>query len=530
MCYYPEMEISQHNDPSQTVTMTLGDFNNVVKIIENNNTLLDENKKLKVELSVATEKINWFIQQLKSQKSKKFGKSSEHAEAIQFDLFLGKTDQTVVEKALVEEEKDEKITLKTKSQGRCIDTSKLERERIVHDIASETPCCEECQSQLVKLGEETSEQLELVPGRIKVIEHVRIKYACRPCGTVRMAPKPVSPIPKCMAGAGLLTEVILAKYERHIPMYRQSQILLSQGLDIPDNTLVNWALCVFDVLAPLAQAMWEQLKITHVLQADDTRVKMLKTDKQGFMWCYLSCDPGNRYVLFAYDDSRSKEVPLKHLKDFNEGKLQTDGYSGFNEVRLKPGIIGFGCFAHCRRKFVDVIKISGNKIGKAHEAVKIIGDLYNIEREAEKLSFDERYMLRQQKAKPILELLHNWLKESSAKVGSKSKLSQAIQYALNQWDLLSAYVDHGDVQIDNNGVENQIRPFALGRRNWLFVGNHRGAEAAALFYSLIQTCKLNNIEPRKYFNAILNHVHDMRQGKIKPRDLLPQTIEIEKIK
>ncbi len=187
-------------------------------------------------------------------------------------MFPEKTIEAVVEKPPVEEEKEETATPKTKSQGRCIDTSKLERERVVHDIASETACCQQCQGHLVKLGEETSEQLECVPGRIKVIEHVRIKYTCRPCGTVTMAPKPAAPIPKCMAGAGLLTEVILAKYERHIPMYRQSQMLLSQGLDIPDNTLVNWALSVFEVLTPLAQAMWEQLKFTHVLQADDTRV------------------------------------------------------------------------------------------------------------------------------------------------------------------------------------------------------------------------------------------------------------------
>lgn len=255
-----------------------------------------------------------------------------------------------------------------------------------------------------------------------------------------------------MAGAGLLTDVILAKYERHIPIYLQSQILLSQGLNIPDNTLLNWVLSVFEVLAPLAKAMWEQLKFTHVFQADDTRVKMLETDKVGFMWCYLSCDPDNRYVSFAYDDSRSKEVPLKHLTDFKKGKLQTDGYSGFNEVRLNPEIKGFGCFAHCRWKFVEVVKISCNKIGKAHEAVKIIGELYEVEREAQGLDFEERRILRQEKAKPILKLFHEWLIDSSTKVGTKSKLSEAIHYALNQWELLSAYVDHGDVEIDNNGV------------------------------------------------------------------------------
>jgi hypothetical protein len=174
------MEISQHKDQLQTVTLSLGDYNNMLNSIENINILLDENKKLKEELSEAVAKINWFTQQLKSQKATQFGKSSEHAEAIQFDLFPEKTTEATVEKLGVEDMKEKSATRKTKSQGRCIDTSKLERQRVVHDMASEAPCCEQCQGKLIKLGEDVSEQVELIPGRIKVVEHVRIKYTCRP--------------------------------------------------------------------------------------------------------------------------------------------------------------------------------------------------------------------------------------------------------------------------------------------------------------------------------------------------------------
>jgi transposase len=291
---------------------------------------------------------------------------------------------------------------------------------------------------------------------------------------------------------------------------------------------VNWVLSLYEVLSPLVKAMWEQLKDTRVLQADDTRVKMLATNKQGFMWCYRGCDPDKTFVIFSYNGSRTGTVPSEHLKDF-KGILQTDGYSGFNELRTKPCIISVGCFAHCRRKFVEVIKVSGNATGKANEAVKTIERLYEIEREAKGLSFSERHSLRQEKAKPILEGFKQWLITSSEKVGEKSKLSQAIHYALNQWDYLSAYINHGEVEIDNNWCENQIRPFALGRKNWLFVGNQRGADAAALFYSLIQSCILNNIEPRKYFNYMLKHVKEMRIGTIEAKNLLPQNIDVKKL-
>ena len=522
------MDIEAKNSVNIDHSKASGNAFDVKTLIDVISSRDEEIKKLKNELSDATAKINWFTQQIKLRKSKEFGRSSEQSEVIQFDL-LPETLEEEVEEPEAAEEIISSPTKKTKSKGRRIDTSKLLRERVVHDIAEEAKCCKGCQTELVKIGEEVSEQLELIPGVIKVVEHVRIKYACRPCEKITTAQKPAAPVPKCLAGASLLTEVILGKYERHIPMYRQSKILLSQGIDIPDNTLVNWALSVYEVMTPIEKVFWEQPKITRVMQADDTGVKMLQTNKKGFMWCYRGCDPGNTYVLFAYNDSRASRVPLEHLKDFNEGILQTDGYSGFNELRLNPKIIGVGCFAHCRRKFVDVIKVSGTTTGKAHEALKIIGQLYAIEKAAATLSHAERYALRQKEAKPIIESFHNWLKISAEKVGTKSKLSQAINYALNQWKYLSAYVDHGEVEIDNNWVENEIRPFALGRKNWMFVGNKRGADAAALFYSLIQTCKLNKIEPRKYFNYVLNHVHEMRLGTMNPKDLLPQTIDKTKL-
>jgi transposase len=497
---------------------------NIDMIIESHHTneSLAVIHQLEGKLSHVIEENRWLREQLNLAQSKIFGKSSEKYESIQFELFGG--DQPEIEAPEVEKPDDEIVARRKKSVGRRIDTSKLPREQIVHDLLDNEKCCKSCQNQLVKIGEDRSEQLEYIPAQVKVIEHVRIKYTCRTCVTVIAGEKPASPVPKSMAGASLLAAVIVSKYQYHLPMYRQSQIFLTNGIDIPPNTLVNWALSAYEVLAPISTALWEQLKMIHVLQADETRVKLLDINKQGYMWCYLSCDPNNRFVLFAYDDSRGSHAVNDHLGSFT-GLLQTDGYSGYNNLREKEDIVSFGCFAHCRRKFVDAQKVSDNKSGKAQYAIELIRKLYKIEEEAVSLTFTDRKLLRQKDAKPLLYEFHKWLEESSLRVGKKSKLADAINYALNQWKYLSAYIDHGEVEIDNNWVENQIRPFALGRKNWLFVGNQRGADAAAMFYSLIQTCKLNDIPPGQYLTYLLGKVEAMRKGTIDVKSLLPQFVD-----
>jgi transposase len=238
------------------------------------------------------------------------------------------------------------------------------------------------------------------------------------------------------------------------------------------------------------------------------------------VWCYHSCVPQNRFVLFEYNDSRSGQVVNNTLENY-QGILQTDGYSGYNGMRVKEGVTNLGCFAHCRRKFVEVTKVAA-KTGTAHEIVGLIGKLYGIEEKvrAEKLCFIVRKELRQKEAKPILEKIHACLIRT--KPPPQSALSNAVNYALNQWSYLIRYIDYGEAEIDNNWAENQIRPFALGRRNWLFAGNKSAAETAAFFYGLIQTCKLNNINSRKYLNYVLSKAAQMRRGEIAPQSLLPQ--------
>lgn len=478
-------------------------------------------KNLDAEVKSLKDKIHWFEEQIKLGRARKYGKSSEQSEVIQFDFFHDE-----IEEQETKPEQAETISCqrKKKSTGRKIDTANLPREIVIHDLKDEEKSCADCQGDLHKIGEDVSEKIEIVPAVIKVIEHRRAKYGCRTCDTMKSAPKFFSLIPKSMAGNSLIVEVILAKYQRHIPLYRQSQIFKSAKIDIPYNTLGNWVLSAFEALAPINDALWEQLDHTHVLQADETPVKMLSEDKKGYMWVYHSCDLENRFVLFEYNTSRSARVVNNRLHNFN-GILQSDGYSGYNDQRARKGVVNVGCFAHCRRKFADVVKASSSKAGRAHIAVNTIGKLYKIERDAKEMSHKERYQLRQERAKPILDKFYAWLKEALPKTLPKSNIGKAISYAINQWRYLSEYVNHGEVEIDNNLVENKIRPFALGRKNWMFVGNKRGADAAAMFYSLIETCKLNDIEPRSYLMKLFELAPKVRRGELNAKDVLPQALK-----
>lgn len=338
--------------------------------------------------------------------------------------------------------------------------------------------------------------------QIKVIEHVQPKYTCRQCETIKSAKKPTSPLPKCMASARLITDVVMKKYEHHLPLYRQSKIFAGQGLAIPDNTLGNWVMGAAEVLCPLQDALHQQFLNTRIIQADETPVTVLKPHKKGYLWAYHSCDPKNRFIFFEFNLSREGGNPDRVLKNFS-GLLQADGYSGYNNLRKKPEVTHFGCWDHARRKFTDVVKINGNnKAGKAGEILVHIGALYQVEKDIKNFSVNERTMARQKKSKPLLDLIFRKLEKICAP--PQSALGKAVAYCLNQKPYLCRYINYGEIEISNCWVENQIRPFAVGRRNWLFVGNEKSANKSALLYSLIQTCKLNQVDPRQYLEYVLS--------------------------
>jgi hypothetical protein len=298
---------------------------------------------------------------------------------------------------------------------------------------------------------------------------------------------------------------------------------MQDGLDIPANTICNWYLQSGKLLDKLEEALKNQLNNIHLLQVDETTVKVLKPETKGYMWVYHSYGANNKFVLFDYNDSRCSAVVNTTLENYT-GILQSDGYSGYNSIGSKRDVIRIGCWAHCRRKFVEVVKLSEVK-GKAYEVVELIKKLYKVEAEAREhnLSYSDRKILRQAESKEILESIHALLLKITS--SSQSALGKAVTYALNQWEYLIRYIDYGEAEIDNNWAENQIRPFALGRKNWLFLGNKDSARIASFFYSIIQTCRLNNIDPRKYLIYVLNNAGKIRREEVDLNTMLPQFID-----
>lgn len=475
-------------------------------------TLLAEHKALLSQNNILKEQLRLSLQ-------RKFGRSTESSNALQLSLF-----EEEVAAPLPEDDALETVsyTRRKKQKGRNLDTSQLPRERQIHDLPDEQKLCA-CGCALKKIGEDISEQIDFVPAQLKVIEHVRPKYICRTCEMIKSQPKPPSPIPKSMATAGLISEVIIKKYEHHLPLYRQSKIFAGQGALIPDNTLGNWVMQAAEVLSPLGEVLWEQINTVKVLQADETTLKILSPNKKGYLWGYHSCDPDNRFVIFEFNQSRAANVVNQRLQGF-QGVLQTDGYSGYNAFRHHEQVVNVGCWDHARRKFTEVIKVNNNnKSGIAGKLLKLIGELYKIEAQIKELPYGERKVIRQLKAKLLLDKIDAVVKKVCAP--PKSMLGKAIAYLRNNWSFLIEYINHGNVQISNCWIENQIRPIALGRKNWLFAGNALSANRGALLFSLIQSCKLNGIDPRAYLVYVLNQAHNMRKNIIDVASILPQFID-----
>jgi len=392
---------------------------------------------------------------------------------------------------------------------------------VVHDLDEADKVCP-CGCTLEKIHDKVSEQIDYVPAQLKVIKHVQPQYTCRKCHTMTAKKKP-GYMGKSMATVEFIADVIIKKYDHHLPLYRQSKILEQAGASIPDNTLCNWVMNAAKELAPLGEAQWKQLDAVDYLQADETPVKVLKPDKKGYLWGYHSCTPGNRFVCFEFALSRGGEIPNSRLANF-QGLLQTDGYSGYNSQRRDSGIITLGCWDHARRKVLNAIKVANNnKTGVAGQLIKRIKNLYKIEKTIKSASNENRYQVRQAQSKPILDDIYQIFTNTNAP--PKSALGVAITYLSNQWNELIRYVDYGQAHMSNCLMENHIRPFAVGRKNWMFVGNELSANRAALLYSLILSCKMNHINPKDYLVYVLKQTHLIRRKQVDPTTLLPQFID-----
>src|SRR3990167_9398943 len=464
---------------------------------------------------------------LKLQQDRLFGKTSETSESI----LNAKKETLSSEQSQSAPLKTTQVashtrTIKGRGNRQC-DFDQLPKYTVVHDLPDDQKNCTCCGGALHVVGQEKSEQLEIIPVQYCVIEHIRLKYGCRPCESIVMAPKSPAPLPKAMAGASLLTDVILNKYQYHLPLYRQSKIMKSHGITVLDKTLSNWVMASGDALLPVYDALWVILK-NRYLQVDETPVKVLKTNKKGYLWAYFAPNVGKGLVVFEFSYTREVSVATERLKTF-KGLLQTDGYAGYESLRKRDGIIGFVCLSHARRKFSEVVKISGDAEGIAADMIERLKPLYALEARLRESNAHHRTRkrLRQKIARPILKEIHRWLCSIKDRVLPKSKLGKTIAYTLRQWPYLIAYLKHGMAEIDTNYVENKIRDIALGKKNWLFMGNEDCGKIHALWYTLIISAIINELNPRVYIHYILTKVHALRKKEIDPLTLLPDRIDMK---
>jgi len=385
----------------------------------------------------------------------------------------------------------------------------LPREEVILELSEEEKTCS-CGCSMREIGEETSEKLDVIPRQLKVIRTRRKKYACPKCkGVLRRALLPPCPIPKSNATCGLLASIAVSKYADCLPLYRQEQIFLREGIDLPRATMASWIMKCGELATPLINLCWDELISESYLQMDETKVQVLKEPGKKpttHSWMWTSARAGPRpIVIFEYDPTRSKSVPNRLLEGFS-GYLQCDGYSSYDEFCENENVIRVGCGYHIRRKFKEASKViqDPKKKGLAREMVDLFKPLFKVEEIARKenLSVVQRYVLRQKKSKPILEEMKTWLDEKAEKILPKGKLGQAIQYARNEWENFIRYVEDGRLEIGTIFVENKIRPFAVGRRNWLFCDTQKGAHASAALYSLVETAKANGLNPYTYLKFI----------------------------
>jgi transposase len=403
-----------------------------------------------------------------------------------------------------------------KKRGRKPLPEDLPRVDIVHDIKEEDKVCS-CGCELKRIGEETSEQLDIIPAKIQVIRHIRPKYACPACEgvedngpTVKIAPVPPQIIPKSIVSPGLLAHILTGKFIDHLPFYRQEKQLIRLGVDVSRTSMCRWAMQAAEACQPLLNLLEEEVLAGQFIQADETTLQVLNEPgrdptTKSYMWVFRRGDPQRPILIYQYHPTRAGDVANAFLRDF-EGTVQTDGYSGYDFLDTKKAIRHIGCWAHARRKFTDVTKAQGKKrkAGAADIALRYIKQLYRLEQKAknEGYSSEQIYKMRQEESKPILDDFEKWLRKKKLQTPPKGLLGKAVTYTLNQWHRLVGYIEDGNLSIDNNMAENSIRPFVLGRKNWLFSGTPEGAQASALLYSLIETAKANKLEPYAYLRYI----------------------------
>ncbi|MBB5215700.1 IS66 family transposase [Parapusillimonas granuli] len=451
----------------------------------------------------------------------RFGKKSEQINGVQGSLL---EEAVAADIAAIEEELHQltdhpKKAAPREQPKRQALPPELPRIEIHHEPESST-CA--CGCQLERIGEDVAEKLDYIPGVAQVERHIRGKWACRQWETLTQAPAPAHVIDKGLASTGLLAHVLVAKYADHLPLYRQQKIFERAGVKIPVSTMADWVGVCGVRLQPLVDALRETILTHDVLHADETPIQILRPDTgrkthRAYIWAYA---PGAfeslKAVIYDFAPSRAGEHARAFLGDWR-GKLVVDDYGGYKKTVSQDGVTEIGCMAHARRKFFELHDAHQSQL--AAQALDYIGELYAIEREAKALDATERWRLRQERAKPIADRLHAWMLAQRSRVPDGSGTAKALDYSLKRWVALTRYLDDGAVPIDNNYLENRIRPIAQGRRSWLFAGSLRAGRRAAAVMSLIQSANLNGLDPHAYLKDVLTRLPTHPNSRIE--ELLP---------
>jgi transposase len=457
-------------------------------------------------------------EQVRLLRLQKYGNASEKYSPDQLGLTFNEAESLA---AVADTASDEaKIIVPTherKTRGhRKALSADLPRVEVIHDLPETEKTCPHDGTALKVIGKETSEQLDYIPAKVQVLKHVRLKYGCPCCEqTVKLAVKPLQMLPKSNASPSLLAHIITAKYADGLPLYRQETQFARLGIELPRATSARWIIQLGnDLLLPLINLMNERLLAQSLIHLDETPLQVLKSDKDPqsthYLWVRAAGPPGKRMVLFDHDPSRGQAVPQRLLPQY-QGAILTDGYEAYGAVAKAQSLIHAGCWAHARRKFDEARKVAVSasiERNRADEFLALIRELYAIERQLkERTASDaECFTTRQHHSALIITKLKTALDTQAREVLPKSLLGKALSYALNQWPKLTVFLQHGHIPLDNNRAENAIRPFVIGRKNWLFCDTVAGAQASANVYSLIETAKANGFEPHAYLTRLFTEL------------------------
>jgi transposase len=482
----------------------------------------EELKAAKLAVQRTTLEIEKLKIQLAKLRRMQFGRSSERLtrQIEQLELRLEELETGAAEEAMKAEAQTPPAARPERAKPKRKPLPEhLPRQEILHEPANDGACtCPACGAGMAKLGEDVTEVLDYVPGHFQVIRHVRPKYACKACDAITQAPAPVMPTPRGRATPATLAHVLVSKYCDHLPLYRQSEIYAREGVDLDRSTLCDWVAQAAWLLDPIVAAIRRHVFAADKVHGDDTTVPVLTPGlgrtKTGRLWIYVRddrpfCGRDPPAAAYFYSPDRGGAHPAGHLATFT-GFLQADGYTGFEALydpaRASPGpIIEVACWAHCRRKIFDVWETTKSPV--AQEALDRIAVFYAVEAKARFAPAEKRLEHRAATA-PLLEAFFAWAERTVGKLSAKSALAEALRYAITRRVALSRFLTDGRLEIDNNIAENGMRGIALGRKNYLFAGSDAGGERAAAMYTLVQTAKLNDVDPEAYLRDTLTRVAD----------------------